>query len=187
MHGESARDLALERFRDYLVLLARMQIGERHRGKIDASDMVQQILLEAHRKREQFRGHSAGEMAAWLRQMLACGLADALRALGRAKRDPARERSLQEAIDASSMRLEALLPADMSSPSGKAERHETVFQLAEALAHLPEGQREAVVLRHCRGWSLDRIAVHMNSTERAVAGLLQRGLGQLRTELQDLP
>src|SRR5205823_11120070 len=117
-----AEGLALERFRDYLLLLARAQLGDRLRGKLDPSDVVQQTLLDAHRQRGQFRGGTPAEMAAWLRRMLACNLADALRALGRQKRDAGRERSLEAALDESSGRLEAWLVAAGSSPSQHAQR-----------------------------------------------------------------
>src|SRR5437868_2774970 len=90
------RDLALERFRQYLLLLARSYLGERPRGKFDPSDVVQQTLLEAHQKRGQFRGGSEAELAGWLRGILACAVADAVRGLGRAKRDVGRERALEE-------------------------------------------------------------------------------------------
>ena len=78
--------LRLERFREYLKLLARVNLGDQVRSKLDPSDIVQQTLLEAHRKRLQFRGTTEAEMAGWLRQLLACTLADAVRALGRAAR-----------------------------------------------------------------------------------------------------
>jgi RNA polymerase sigma-70 factor (ECF subfamily) len=108
---------AVEQFRDYLLMLARMQLGPASRIKVEASDMVQQTLLEAHRKRGQFRGGSEAEMAGWLRQLLAFNLADAARAAGRAKRDVTRERSLEAALEASSARLGAMLAADQSTPS----------------------------------------------------------------------
>src|SRR5438093_728396 len=98
-HEAANHGLALERFREYLRLLARTHIGHQLKGKLDPSDVVQQTLLEAHRKRNQFRGQTDAELAAWLRQMLAYSLADAIRALGRAKRDVSRERSLEAAID----------------------------------------------------------------------------------------
>ena len=176
---------ALERFREYLHLLARLHLGEQLRGKLDASDVVQQTLLEAHRKRDQFRGHSEPEMAAWLRQMLAFSIADALRAAGRAKRDAARERSLEAALDQSSACLGAWLAAEQSSPSQQAQRQEQAVHLANALATLPEAQREALVLRHCQGMSLADISKHLGRTPAAVAGLLKRGLSQLRQQLQE--
>ena len=92
MGDNAGRDLPLERFRTYLVLLARLHLADR--PKLDASDVVQQTLLEAHRKRAQYRGATDAELAGWLRRMLACELADALRGLGRAKRDVARERAV---------------------------------------------------------------------------------------------
>lgn len=173
----------LGRFREYLLLLARLHLGDQLRGKLDASDVVQQTLLEAHRKMAQFRGQSEAELAAWLRQMLACNLADALRAMGRAKRDVARERSLEAALEASSARMAGWLAAEQSTPSQQAQRHEEVLRLAEALATLPEAQRAALVLRHCQGLSLAEISERLGRSPAAVAGLLKRGLRELRAQL----
>ena len=177
---------ALERYRSYLLLLARARLDRRLQGKLDASDVVQQTLLEAHRDLAQFRGRSGGEQAAWLRQVLARNLANAARDLGRAKRDVNRERSLQAALDESASGLEAWLAAEQSSPSQRAERHERAVRLAEAVAALPEAQREAVVLRHWQGRSLADIASQLGSTPAAVTGLLHRGLKNLRKQLQEL-
>src|SRR2546425_223876 len=123
-----AHGLALERFRHYLLLLARIHQGDQLRAKFDPSDMVQQTLLEAHRKLAQFRGKSEAEMAAWLRQMLTCTIADALRAFGRTKRDAGQERSLEAALQDSSSRIEAWLAADQSSPSQQAAKQEQLLQ-----------------------------------------------------------
>jgi RNA polymerase sigma-70 factor (ECF subfamily) len=174
---------AVEGFRDYLLVLARTRLGPGSRAKLEASDIVQMTLLEAHRKRSQFRGSGAAEMAGWLRQLLACTLADAARAAGRAKRDVSRERSLEAALDASPARLGALLAADQSTPSRQAERHEEAVRLAGVLELLPEAQRLALILRHCQGCSLDEIARRLGRTPAAAAGLLKRGLKQLRNHL----
>src|SRR6516164_2058675 len=92
---------AVEQFRSYLLLLTRLQLGRQAGPRIEPSDLVQQTLLDAHRQREQFRGREPAEMAAWLRRMLACNLADAVRAWSRDKRNLARERRLEAAVEQS--------------------------------------------------------------------------------------
>lgn len=141
--SESERDdLAPERFREYLLLLARLQLGRQFQGKLDASDVVQQTLLEAHRKRTQLQGNSAAQLLAWPRKMLACTLTDALRTLGRAKRDATRERSLEAALDESSERLHAWLAAEQSSPSEQADRHDPEAEtLGPKPVHFLRGRR----------------------------------------------
>ena len=86
----------LERFRDYLKLLVRLQFGVPPTARIDPSDLVQQTLMEAFEKRAQFRGNTDDEQAAWLRTMLARNVDEILRAEGRLNRDVNRERSLDE-------------------------------------------------------------------------------------------
>jgi RNA polymerase sigma-70 factor, ECF subfamily len=177
--------LDLQRFRSYLVLLARLKLDRKLRGKLDASDVVQQTLLEAHQALKSFQGDDLAAQAAWLRQILARNLANAVRDLTRAKRDVRKERSLQADLDASASKLEGWLAAEQSSPSQKLERHERAMQLAEALAQLPEAQRDAVVLRHFQGLSLGQIADELECTTGAVTGLLQRGLKNLRNSLAE--
>lgn len=173
----------LERHRPYLTLLACAHLNPRHPRKLDSSDIVQQTLLDAFAKQEQFRGTTEGEMAAWLREILKHNLADALRDQQRDKRDIRRERSLEGAIDASFSRTQNWLAAVQSSPSQKAVRQEDLLRLSEALTELPEAQREAIVLHHLQGLKLADVATEMDRSEAAVAGLLFRGLRALETLL----
>lgn len=182
--GERA-DRAPERFRDYLMHLARMQLGPQPRGKVDPSDVVQKTLLDAQRSLDDYHGAGEAEFAAWLRRLLACNLVDEFRALGRAKRDVSRERSLDADLEQSSAQLGAWLVAEQSSPSECAERHERAVRLAAALATLPEAQREALMQRHCQGRSLSEISEHLDRSTSAVAGLLKRGSRELRERLRD--
>jgi RNA polymerase sigma-70 factor (ECF subfamily) len=175
----------LERYRQYLLMLARLQLDGELQRKIDPSDVVQQTLLEAYQKRDAFRGETSGERAAWLRQILAHNLADAMKSLRRAKRDVAREQELGQAVEASSARLEAFLAAEQTSPSMQVAGHEQALALANALAQLPDAQREALVLQHWQGLSLKQIAEHMQRSPSAVAGLLKRGLESLRDAMKE--
>src|SRR5262245_21846737 len=159
----------LEQFRSYLHLLARQRLDGRLRAKLDASDVVQQTLLQAHQALAQFRGRTVAERAAWLRQILAHNLAHAARDLGRARSDATRERSLQESLDQSSARLEAWLAAEQPSPSQHAAHNEQVLRLADALEALPEPHREALVLHYWQGWSLPDIGRELGRSPAAVA------------------
>ena len=185
--GSSAanEDLPLERFRDYLLTLARVQIDPRLRQKTDPSDVVQQTLLEAHQQQKAFRGETDSQKAAWLRQILAHNLADAMRHFRRAKRDISHERSLQAALDQSSLRLEGLISAEQSSPSQRAVKNEQLLEVARVLQTLPESQRTAIELHYWQGWTSTEIAEHLDRSPVAVAGLLQRGLKKLREQLRN--
>ena len=124
------------------------------------------------------------ETTAWLRSILSHNLADVLRKLTARKRDVRREWSLDQALDQSASRLEHWLTADQSSPSQHAIRQEELLRMAETLATLPEGQRRAIELHHLQGWPLAQIAAELGTTKAAVAGLLHRGLKNLRMHLE---
>ena len=174
-------DLGLERCREYLRMLARLQLHPRLHGKLDASDVVQQTLLSAHVNREQFRGQTEAELLGWLRQILANHLAGAMRRFGAGMRDLNRERSLEDAA----ARLDVWLVADQSSPSQRLVREEMHLRLADALSRLPENQRLAIELHHLNGCTLAEAAEQMGRSKNSVIGLLFRGLKTLRELLQE--
>ncbi|MDA1252543.1 MAG: sigma-70 family RNA polymerase sigma factor [Planctomycetota bacterium] len=176
----------LEDFQQFLTLLARAHLGPQLQSRVDVSDIVQQTLLEAHRKLDQFRGSTEAEMAAWLRKMLSFNVQDLLRAQGRQKRNVAREQSLDASLDETCSRLEAWIEAVQTSPSGRVSRDEQIVRLAWAMEQLPETQRMAVELHHLHGLSLAETAGQLDCTTPAIAGLLRRGLSRLR-ELLDEP
>ena len=176
--------LDLEHYRAYLHMLARLQIAERLRGKLDLSGVVQQTLLEGHQAQNKLRQLNDAQRAAWLRSALAHNLADEARRLGAQVRDVAREQSLQHALDESSARLEALLAVEQHSPSECAVQQEDLLRLAQALGRLPEDQRAAVELHHLDGRTLAETAETLGRSRAAVASLVFRGLRNLRRFLE---
>ncbi len=177
--GEAAGE-PLEKFRDYLRLLARLQLDPRLQSKLDASDVVQQTLLKAHQKIDQFHGRTRMELIGWLRKILTNTLVEAVRQFGAEARDLTRERSLEAGLLESSGRLEAWLADDQSSPSEQASHQEQLLRLANALAQLPADQRQAVELHHLQGLSVAEVAQLLERGKSAVVGLLFRGLKKLR-------
>jgi RNA polymerase sigma-70 factor (ECF subfamily) len=155
------------------------------RAKLDASDIVQQTLLEAHKCQGRFRGRSEAGWLAWLRAILANVLAAAARRFSAGARDLGRERSLEAELDLSASRLEGLLAADQTSPSERAVRGEDLLRLAHALACLPPDQRQVVEMHHLKGMPLAEVAALLGRSRPAVAGLLFRGLNKLRELLPD--
>ncbi len=171
-----------ERYRAYLIRLARQQLGPPGRGDIDPSDVVQDVLLKACQHWDECRGSDEAQRLAWLRQILANTLIDRYRRLRREAGVHSHDGGVLHDLDQSSMRLENLLPADQSTPSSVAVKHERLLRLSEALAQLPERQQAAIELRYLREprWSLAAIAGSLNCTEKAAAGLVCHGLENLR-------
>jgi RNA polymerase sigma-70 factor (ECF subfamily) len=171
----------LEAYRRYLSLLARLQIGQHLQGKVDASDIVQETFLEAHRNFPGFRGSTEGELICWLRRILAGKLADLVRRyIGAQGRDVRLEREIDHALDRSSVLLGQGLVSPLASPSQQAAHREQAVLLADALQELPPDYREVLVLRHLEGLTFPDVAKRMGRSLDSVEKLWMRGLVKLR-------
>ena len=132
---------------------------------------------------DHFQGENDAQRAAWLRQILARTLLHQVRDYGREKRDVRRERSLENTLHASSLKLEQCLAGDLTDPQDKAQKNELLLKLSGSLESLEDGQRDAIILHYLQGWKLAEIAAHLDRSVSAIGGLLQRGLQKLRSEL----
>ncbi|MDZ4780002.1 MAG: sigma-70 family RNA polymerase sigma factor [Planctomycetia bacterium] len=168
-------------YREYLKLLARVHLDRRLRSKVDASDVVQDALLRAHRAFAQFQGATEQELAAWLRRVLATSLLDFSRRFrSTARRQINLECGIDQELHESSQALARAL-TDGESPSDRYAERERAVLLANALAKLPPHYRDAVVLRHLEGLSFAEVAERMGRSVDSVKKLWMRGLAQLRT------
>ena len=171
----------LSRYESYLTILARVEVGKRLQGKLDAADIVQDVFLDAARHFPIFRGTSEPEFAAWLRQILAGVLANTLRRyFGTQARDLRLERDFQAGVDQSSCMLAGQLASPGTSPSEAASRREQAVLFADAIARLPGEYREVIVLRHLETLPFAEVAKRMGRTVDSVEKLWLRALAKLR-------
>ncbi len=171
------------RFRGYLKTVAELQLAPGLRAKMDASDVVQQTMLQAVQAHDRFVGESDPERAAWLRKILLRNLAHSVRGFVTGKRDLGRERAVGGAADETTIRLEQIVVAEQSSPSMRAMRNERWERLVDALGRLPEAQQDVLGWYYLEDASLAEIGSRLTKSPGAVAGLLKRGLRRLREML----
>jgi RNA polymerase sigma-70 factor (ECF subfamily) len=171
----------LERYRVYLLLLARVQIGRRLQGKADPADLVQETFLEAARHFTEFRGETEPELVTWLRRILATCLTQLLRRyLGTQARDVRLERALEDELGHSSRVFDRVLADEQSTASQRASRRERAVLLADALNRLPADYREVLILRHLEELSFPEVAARMGRSLDSVEKLWARALARVR-------
>jgi RNA polymerase sigma-70 factor (ECF subfamily) len=178
-----ARDRLFAACRSFVTTAARCHLQRRLQAKVDASDVVQQSLLEAHRGLDGFAGETPQELLGWLRRIVAHNALDvARRYRGAAKRDAGREVPLAAHGDASGgWHAPPVDPA--SSPSARVMRGERELLLAAALEGLAEDQREVLVLRNIERLPFEEVARRMDRSSGACRMLWVRAIAALRERL----
>src|SRR5438270_12356002 len=170
----AARGRLLGLYRNYLRLMARTLISQPLRVRLDASDLVQDTLLKAHREFAGFLGSTEPELIAWLRQILVRSLSDQVKRHRAGRRDLRREEAMEVMLDRSSAAVQQALAAPVSSPSSIASRREQAVLLADALEKLPAHYREIFIARNLEHIPFDQIAARMGRTSGAVRKLWTR-------------
>ncbi|MDX2039455.1 MAG: sigma-70 family RNA polymerase sigma factor [Isosphaeraceae bacterium] len=182
----SALGRLLALYDNYLMLLARLQVGKRLQVKVEPRDLIQETFLEATRGFAHFQGETEREFIAWLRRIFAAVISNQVRKyFGTRRRDVRLERGLADDLDRSSMALDRRLIAQGSSPSRQVARREEAVRLANALEALPEDYREVIILRHLEDLSFAEVAQRMGRSEHSVKNLWARALARLRRRMDD--
>ncbi len=175
----------LSSYERYLKLLAQVQLGHVLRCKVDASDIVQETFLEAHRAIQRFDGTSGEQFVGWLKAILATRLANTMRHyLGTQARDIRLEERICHSLDQSSLSLGDILADPHSSPSQHVVGKEQSQLVAEALLRLSHDYREVIVMRHLEGMTFPEIASAMNRSVDSVEKLWLRGMAKLKREFK---
>lgn len=175
----------LERYRPFLLLTLRQQIGPKLGVRCSASDIVQKTFVNACRGFEQFAGSTEPEFSAWLARIKDRNLKDAIREHVHAQgRTVSKERRLHDGDPMASFSW-CEPAADQSTPSQKMIRGERALHLAAIIESLPKMQCEAIRLRYMEGCTLEEIASRLERTVDAAAGLVKRGVKALREKMAE--
>jgi RNA polymerase sigma-70 factor (subfamily 1) len=175
----------LGKYRPLVRLLARGLLRDwpQLRRRLDQSDLTNSVLLKAHENLGQFRGATEEDLLKWLRVILVNQFRDVCRHEHNLGHDPALERSLDEAVTRSSVRLGAFLEASQPSPSENAERREALAALSAALESLPEDEYEALVAHDLEGESFRAIAQRLGVSPATVLWRADAARKRLRERL----
>jgi RNA polymerase sigma-70 factor (ECF subfamily) len=177
-----ARDRLLARHRDRLSKMVAWRLDRRLAPRVDPSDVVQDVLVEADRKLDRFLQIRPLPFYPWLRTLawdhLARQYRRHLKARGRSvlREEP----GVLHLPDESAAELANRLVTSSSSPSRQAIRREVRERVRKALAALPERDREVLVLRHLEQLSVKETAEILNIKSGAVKVRHLRALERIR-------
>ncbi|MBN2474073.1 MAG: sigma-70 family RNA polymerase sigma factor [Pirellulales bacterium] len=180
-----ARERLFELCRNYLGFVARSQVESWLRVKVDASDLVQQTMLEAHRDFERFQGGSEGEWLAWLRRILSNNAADFIRRYrGTAKRQARREIRFRDPADTRAGGApEPAAPG--ATPSQEFLQLDNELRVTAAMADLPPDYQEVILLRNLQRLPFSDVAERMGRSRPAVQMLWMRAIRKLQAALEE--
>ncbi|MCA8998297.1 MAG: sigma-70 family RNA polymerase sigma factor [Planctomycetaceae bacterium] len=180
----AARDELFQCCRNYVAVVARTQVESWMRTKVDASDLVQQTLLDAHQGFEQFQGTEEGEWLAWLKQILAHNTQDFIRRYRTAKRAVGKEVSGDRQTESRAGILENLRES-IDSPSQALMAHERELELADAISRLSPDHQEVIHLRSLQRLSFNEVAERMGRSRPATQMLWFRAVEKLEEILKE--
>jgi RNA polymerase sigma-70 factor, ECF subfamily len=181
----AAREQLFALCRCYARHLARAHVETWLRAKVDASDVVQQTMLEAHEGFERFAGASERELLGWVRQILVHNAADFVRRYRlTAKRAAGREVPLRNPAD--TLPHGAAEPAAAQpTPSQLAVQLDTEARVLAALDALPPDYQTVVVLRNLERLPFQEVAERMGRSRPAVQMLWMRAIKKLQSVLEE--
>lgn len=176
-----AKEALFAQCRAFLSMVADAELNSGLLTKVDASDLVQESLLEADKGLANFRGCGVEEWHAWLRRIVRHNAVDLNRHFqGAAKRDAKRERSMH-AADPDASGPVGWEPAGQDpTPSQEVMRSEEAAKTLELLSQLPTDYQEVLRLRNLESLPFEVVAEKMGRARPAVQMLWTRAVRKLR-------
>jgi RNA polymerase sigma-70 factor (ECF subfamily) len=189
-----AVDELWQRYRPALRRMIGVRLDQAIVRRVDASDVVQDVLIKATERLGEYLRNPALPFHLWLRQIARDHLIDAHRRHRQAaRRTVDRERGLYarpggaDYDDHSSLDLAAQLRDSALTPAAEALRHELQYRFQAAIDRLDDGDREIVLLRHFEQLSNSEAAQALGLTEAAAGMRHLRALRRLRDVLGEVP
>jgi RNA polymerase sigma-70 factor (ECF subfamily) len=181
-----ARQELLARYRGKLRQMIAIRLDRRIMARLDPSDVVQEVLVEAHQKMDDWLRRRPIPFYPWLRQIAWQKLVKLHEHHHAHKRRVTREECwIGELPDQSWMQLAERLVHSSTSPSKQLLRKELRRRVRQGLAELGERDREVLVLRYLEGLSPHEIAEVLEISEGAVKTRHARALVRLQAVLGD--
>jgi RNA polymerase sigma-70 factor (ECF subfamily) len=181
-----AVDRLLDRHRDSLNRMVRCRLNRGVAGRVDASDVVQDALVTASRRLADYLKSPTIPFHAWLRQLARDRLADVYRRELAAKRDVAREQTVNYA-ERSSLNPLAQARDEQLTPAAMLLRKEFAERFQSAMDHLDDEAREIILMRHTEQLANSQAAEVLGLTEPAASMRYLRALRQLKSLLGEAP
>ena len=155
------------------------------RSTVSADDILQETFILAFRDIKRFQPDEDARFGAWVRQIAANRLSDAIRQFRRLKRGGDFKRKTQLSGNGENKLGDLLdeLQDSLKTPSRIIARSEAVQAIQSAIENLPLDQRQALTLCYLQNLGLHETAQRMKKSTNAVRGLIHRGKKALRTQM----
>lgn len=180
--GDAVNQL-MDRHRDALRRMVGMRLDQKIRGRVDVSDVVQDVLIEANRRLQDYLSDPAMPFHLWLRHIAKDRIIDAHRRHhAAAKRSVDREQPLAAPanFDRSTIELAAQLCDRELTPAAAATMHELARKFSDAIDQLDEQDREVVMMRHFEQLSNQEAAQALGLSQPASSMRYLRAMRRLR-------